>query len=333
MNDPNPNDISSPDDSRRAEQASDESVGATSGVAPAVRVDVDNPLSEPYRTGSYLIFDIPTGQPENYRTTSELQPNPYPASGSHQLNAAQMTQMLSAVVTRYKPRDLFLVDLREETHGFIDGNAVSWYADNDFGNVGVAPSLIERDEQVRLEALEHETTQIFTIRNDPADNRGQQRVMPVVYQTITRVVAPATERSLFDEVQIGNCTVHYLRIPVTDHCAPSAVALRKFRDLAASCDRATSWVHFHCHGGDGRTTTFLALYDMMCWKRWSTDPFPDLETFATRQYGLPPHYCLNPNGCRTGSPPPKPTDQWKHPLAVKRWETLQAFHDQFLDGP
>ena len=24
-------------------------------------------------------------------------------------------------------------------------------------------------------------------------------------------------------------------------------------------------MHFHCHGGDGRTTTFLAMYDMFCW--------------------------------------------------------------------
>ena len=27
--------------------------------------------------------------------------------------------------------------------------------------------------------------------------------------------------------------------------------------------KTDTWLHFHCHGGDGRTTTFLTLYDMI----------------------------------------------------------------------
>jgi hypothetical protein len=294
-------------------------------------VRVCNPLSEPYRTGSYLIFDMPPGQPDNFRTAMELQPNPYPASGSHQLNASQLTQILTKVVNRYQTRDLHLVDLREESHGFIDGCAASWYADNDFGNVGVAKSQIERDERARLEALEGETTQVFAIDDDPSDNRGQQRMMPVSYDTVTAATA-ATERTVFGGVVIGKCTVHYSRIPVTDHCAPSAGALAEFRELATSSDPKSSWLHFHCHGGDGRTTTFLALYDMVCWKRWSKDRFPDLEVFARRQCGLPPNYCLDPDGCDCTKPPSPPTAGWKRPLALNRWEVLREFHAKLSAG-
>src|SRR5947209_19439113 len=144
------------------------SIGVAGMPAPSVAVNVCNPLSQPYRTGSYLIYDLSTGGPDHFRDAMTLGSNGYPASGSHQLNAGQLTETLSQVADRYKPRNLFLVDLREETHGFIDGRAASWYADNDFGNVGLPPSLIQRDEQARLGALEGQTTQVFTIQNDPS---------------------------------------------------------------------------------------------------------------------------------------------------------------------
>ena len=349
MSDHDPNDVSPAREFGGVEAGSGRSVGAASGAAPTVPANVCNPLSKPYRTGSYLIFDMPTceasgdrcsgGGPDHFRTAMELEPNPYPASGSHQLNADQLTQILSTkVVSRYEPRDLFLVDLREESHGFINRRAASWYADNDFGNVGVAKSQIERDERARLEVLEGETTQVFKIDDDSSDNRGQERMMPVSYQTVTAETA-ATERTLVDEVVIGNCTVHYLRIPVTDHCAPSDVALAEFGKLATSSEPKSSWLHFHCHGGDGRTTTFLALYDMVCWKRRSRDPLPDLEVFARRQYGLPPNYCLNPDGCDwtkpsspPTNPPSPPTAGWKRPLALKRWQVLKDFHEKLSAG-
>ena len=133
MGDHDHNDVRPVRESRGVEAGSGRSLRAASAAARAVVTNVCNPLSEPYRTGSHLIFDIPTGKPDCFRTAMELQPNPYPASGSHQLNASQLTQRLRKVVSRYQTRDLYLVDLREESHGFIDGGAASWYADNDFG--------------------------------------------------------------------------------------------------------------------------------------------------------------------------------------------------------
>ena len=132
------------------------------------------------------------------------------------------------MVDPHGTRDLFLVDLREETHGFLDGRAVSWYADNDFGNVGQPPALIEKDEAARLAALTGETVQVFTIKDDPRDNRAQQRMMPVSYEEIG-VVKPETEKQRFDGLEIDNCTIHYVRIPVTDHCGPSDAALAELR--------------------------------------------------------------------------------------------------------
>ena len=299
-------------------------------------INVQNPLSAPYRTGSYLVYDITPGSEtdaEDFRSAWSLDTHPYPASGSHQLDAARLVETLkSEVIVPYRPRDLFLVDLREETHGFLDGRAASWYADNDFGNVGQSPVLIERDEEARLGVLAGQTVQVFTIANDPGDNRKQQRVMPVSYEEVA-VRTAGTERQAFDGLKIGPSTVHYVRIPVTDHCGPSESALADLRArIPVSTSPADAWVHFHCHGGDGRTTTFLALYDMLCW-RHSNDPLPPggLDAIACRQCLLF-SYCLNPNGCKqpAGSPcghcpaqsnkPP-----WKPPLDEVRWQILEGF--------
>ena len=155
--------------------------------------------------------------------------------------------------------------------------------------------------------------------------------MPVSYEEVAVATASSEEKS-FDNLQLGACTVHYLRIHVTDHCAPSDAALFEFSRLPVSVDPKSSWVHFHCHGGDGRTTTFLALYDMVCWKRWSNDLFPDLETFACRQCTLPPNYCLNPDGCDCGAGTSPPVAGWKRPLEAQRWEVLKEFHTRVLAG-
>lgn len=315
-------------------------------------INVHSPLSVPYRTGSYLVYDIePVGEkdppvngknPENFRSAWSLDTHPYPASGSHQLDAPRLVETLeNKVIGPYRPRDLFLVDLREETHGFLDGRAASWYADNDFGNVGQSPALIERDEEARLGVLAGQTVEIFKIANDPGDNRCQQRVMPTSSEEVALRTA-GTERQAFDGRKIGPSTVHYLRIPVTDHCGPSESALTDLRTrIPVSTSPADAWVHFHCHGGDGRTTTFLALYDMLCW-RHSNDPFPLAggHAFACRQCLLF-SYCLNPDGCKqadgrpwgqchaTVKEPPGHAKvkepPWKLPLERVRWEILEDF--------
>jgi hypothetical protein len=308
----------------------------TAAVGRSVRLNVSNPLSGPYPTGSYLIRDIPLrkeAESEHFRNAMTLHPNPYRASGSHQLNILQFRDVLgSHVVAKYRPSIIYLVDLRQETHGFLGDIAHSWYADNDFGNVGQSLDWIVNEEKIRLLFLEALTkARVFNIAADPSDNRAQQRMTPTSYHDIA-VRTARTEEQVFDDRKIASrkigsrafsSTVQYVRIPVTDHCAPDQDALKTLKDLAAEAP-SDAWFHFHCHGGDGRTTTFLMLYDMLCWKK-SSKTLPELDVFACRQFGLPPRYCLNPDGCRCGKQKSQPIGGWKRPLAIKRWNVLENF--------
>jgi len=162
----------------------------TAAEAIVHEVKVANPLKVPYRTGSYLIYD--EGGTDHFRSANALTEHPYRASGSHQLDFDDFVSVLGKVVQQYAPSTIYLVDLREETHGFFDlfdgtkrfGVAVSWYADNDFGNVGQPLRWIMKDEAIRLAMIEEETTQVFAIEEDLDDNRDQQRMAPRSYQEV-----------------------------------------------------------------------------------------------------------------------------------------------------
>ena len=55
---------------------------------------------------------------------------------------------------------------------------------------------------------------------------------------------------------------HYLRLPVTDHLRPSDERIDDFVDFVRRLS-VGAHLHFHCHGGEGRTTSFMTLYDML----------------------------------------------------------------------
>lgn len=283
-----------------------------------INVNTSNPLTVPYRTGSYLISDV--GASNNFRSAMALTDHPYRASGSHQLGLADFVSVLSQIVSTEQPSRLFLVDLREETHGYFNGVPVSWYSDNDFGNVGMSKEMIVSDERTRLKAHESRQTQLFTITDDANDDLKQERVLPVGYEALyvgsARTEAEVAE--ILGEV-FKPTKVEYIRIPVTDHCAPSRDALRDLIDIERRA-WPNDWAHFHCHGGDGRTSTSLALYDMLCWKRLG-DPLPTLEEFCARQCQLF-SYCLDPDGCTNCG---KTEAGWKLSLAQERWKVLGEF--------
>jgi protein-tyrosine phosphatase len=142
-------------------------------------------------------------------------------------------------------------DLRQETHIFVNELPVSWYATNDWANVGRSQSEIEADEVARVRSLKPGSE--IAVRPGEAVKKGGGSVAP------QRV---AVERASTERDVVGNCGTAYVRLTVTDHARPLDEEVDRFV-LAVRALPKNAWAHFHCEAGRGRTTTFLVLYDTL----------------------------------------------------------------------
>ncbi len=124
-----------------------------------------NPPVRPADANSpVLIWDVDPNLekslPRNFRTTDDplkASKGQMPAntdladlraSGSGEFTAAGLKLLLArthGAVTVF--------DLRQETHIFVNGLPVSWFATQDWANVGRSQSAIEGDETARMESL------------------------------------------------------------------------------------------------------------------------------------------------------------------------------------
>lgn len=218
-----------------------------------------------------MIFDQTPAQadfyyPEHFRTFAQ-------AFGSAQFNREQ----LSHVLEKISNKNIYDVDLRQETHAFVDnGTPVSLYGERDWSNKGLSDAAVAAKEKDFLQQL------------------------------------AKTEKGVISEQQlVTSMGLHYEHFPVTDHMAPTDQEVVRFLKFYRSLPQNTL-IYFHCHGGDGRTTTFLAMYDIL-----HNAQKDSLDTILARQYKL--------DGVNLAK---APTDrpEWFTQAAKDRFAFLQKFY-------
>jgi protein-tyrosine phosphatase len=207
-------------------------------------VRVPPPPASPDASSALLVVDARDGEARRFRAAAWLR-----CSGSAQFSTAGWQDVL-ARLGRPAPADLYVVDLREESHGFVNGAAVSWYARDNWGCVGLAAEDALRLEALRLRLLALGDT--VEIASADEVKRGA---------TPARELWPRRAVEAEREV-VGLPEGHYLRLLVTDHLAPRDEVVDAFVRFVRGLD-GRPHLHFHCRGGRGRTTVFIALYDML----------------------------------------------------------------------
>lgn|GEM_PF-1651659 len=194
---------------------------------------------------------------------------------------------LKEIAARAGASRLVVVDLREESHGYVDGKPMRWSDEHNWTRRGAAPEEVRRDEEWRL--LEAKLM-----------SGGKAFVQ--------------TEEELCHSIGAV-----YEHIPVSDHSAPEDCDVDRFVSFVKGCPAGT-WLHFHCREGKGRTTSFMAMYDMM---RNAGDV--SLHDIIERQRQLG-GYDLFSTSRYKGS--------YKLPLAEWRKELLSGFYQYCRDcGP
>lgn len=163
-------------------------------------------------------------------------------SGSAQFSEESL-KMMKSVIPSTK---LHIIDLREESHGYINGIAISWRGKNNWANFGKTLEEINQDEKTRLSNALKE--KIFTV-----NYKAKYQLPPFVLQV---------ENAMTEEETVQAAKVNYLRMPVSDYCKPNDELVDEFINLVKNLS-PDDWLHFHCAAGKGRTTTFMVMLDMM----------------------------------------------------------------------
>jgi protein-tyrosine phosphatase len=149
-----------------------------------------------------------------------------------------------------------IVDLRQESHGFINGIAVCWADDHNKANRGLSRELVLSDETTRLQSME---------LNEPISIED-------------KTLVPKKVQS--EENLVKSSGMSYIRIPVTDKGLPDNDMTDYFIKFVNSLPSST-WLHFHCKAGKGRTTTLMVMYDIM-----KNAKNVSLQDIVTRQFLL-----------------------------------------------
>lgn len=161
------------------------------------------------------------------------------------------------------PERIYVVDLRQESHGFADGWPVSWYKKRNGANVGMDSEAVEKDEAERLGRILGEKTTFTPLGKTDTKLHKEQTFRP--RKTMTEREAAEAEG------------LRYVRFAATDNVWPEDKAVEDFLAFVAALPE-DAWLHFHCHAGHGRTTTFLSIYDIL------RNPDVSLEDVVKRHY-------------------------------------------------
>ena len=161
--------------------------------------------------------------------------------------------------------EIYMVDLRQESHGFADGYPVSWYTEKNRGNFNIGFDEVEAREAEQLKNLQGTFSEFVPLGN--ADKKLFQE----------KKFAP---KKTFTERQIAEAAgFNYVRFAATDMIFPAPQVVDEFLNFVKNLPE-NSWLHFHCQAGHGRTTTFLIFYDIL------KNPELSLEEICKRQHYL-----------------------------------------------
>jgi len=214
------------------------------------------------------------------------------ASGSAQFSRQGLKAILLKVAS-----PVTVIDLRQESHGFFDGDAVSWYGVNDWANRGLSQDMVEADEKERLtKALD-----------GPLVIASGKNAATAAMTTIT------VHESLSEAQVVKAAGESYYRLSSPDHLRPTDDTVDRFIQITRSLP-PDSWVHFHCAAGRGRTTTFLTMFDML--HNANTVTFADI---IRRQALL--------GGEDLVFTPVDQVEEWKRDAYIERANFLRRFYE------
>ena len=160
---------------------------------------------------------------------------------------------------------IYIVDLRQESHGFANGVPVSWYEEHNHANLGKLTAEILDDEMSRLKSILGKMTEFIPLGREDES-----------YLNKTTLIV---ENVCNEKYLAESNGFKYIRFAAADMIFPEAYVVDEFLKFYLNLPK-NYFLHFHCHAGHGRTTTFLVMHDIL------KNPDLSLDEIVQRQKNL-----------------------------------------------
>lgn len=226
-----------------------------------------------------VVQDTVQGDPamKHFRSGADLHRPTWWVSGSAAPSEAGWAEIKTKIMglSEGQATTVLDLDLRQESHGYLDGDAITLSEVHDWVNLGKTQEEVLVSEHEWLENLSTLSTVSSVITSD-AFKQGNYN---------SGIALPVSEVKSEAEV-VKAQGFQYQRLTIPDHRAPDPETVDQLLWILDHLPKNT-WVHVHCRGGDGRTTTVMAMMDML--KNADKDSFDEI---ISRQASVYPYYDL-----------------------------------------
>lgn len=237
------------------------------------------------------------GLPRNFRDLSQF--------GLNAIASAQFSEKELQEIRKKYPNDkIIIIDLRRESHGLINGQAVSWREPFDKSNDGKKDSVILQGEKNRLNLIKKDQQILVNqIVKKDKKNGWYTEVNPQIID-IRQVT---TEEDLAKKNGF-----EYKRFAIQDHARPDEKQFKEIIKFIRNLPQDKK-IYVHCAAGKGRTTTFLTLYDII-----KNGDKLTLEEILKRQ--------AKAGGSRLDEV--DEDEEWRKELAQEKLEMIKKFYEE-----
>ncbi len=225
--------------------------------------------SQAMAAASILTFDkseiTNDGMPRNFRDLSVI--------GINAIASAQFSEdELQNLRKKYPAEKIIIVDLRQESHGFINGKSVLWRSYFEKINQDKNISGILSDENSRLKKAEKEREIVINEVTERDRANGWYKTISPKIITVNKAVS---EKDLAAENGF-----EYQRFSIRDFDKPDEKEFLRMVNFIKNLPQDKK-IYVHCAGGKGRTGLFLVTLDII--KNGKTT---ELEEIFKRQHKL-----------------------------------------------
>lgn len=182
-----------------------------------------------------LDSDLKTPLPNRFRDATFLN-----ISGSAQFTKDQVEPLKKAI----NKQNICIVDLRQESHGLLNDLAISYHNFYKLVNNGFNS----------IETMEKEISQLNKIKINSQ--------VSIFHKNGKLYKCVEAESVCTEEQAVTDCGMQYKRYAVRDGGVPTPHTVDDFVEFIKNKPDDLH-LHFHCHAGEGRTTTFMVLYQIM----------------------------------------------------------------------